>query len=181
MARLTEKYHLINTENGISVKYKEWEFIIVNFSNPKNFNLVNIYKKQRITFNKLINKILPIINLQLEISKNNTISNQNKKEINLLVKKYIIDILFLFNDIFTTVFQKGWDQLSDGTTFNKILPSINNADHMLTILTELLTCIDIAIYSGFKELNKNKEAIMFLSKEDNKNYDLSNMKTIGSA
>ena len=181
MARLTEKYHLINTENGISVKYKEWEFIIVNFSNPKNFNLVNIYKKQRITFNKLINKILPIINLQLEISKNNTISNQNKKEINLLVKKYIIDILFLFNDIFTTVFQKGWDQLSDGTTFNKILPSINNADYMLTILIELLTCIDIAIYSGFKELNKNKEAIMFLSKEDNKNYDLSNMKTIGSA
>ena len=170
MAELTEKYHLVNTETGISVNYNEWQFTIIDFSDPENIKLITFYENQR----KILNGIIQIISFILSDKFEENI--KQLKTQSTMIKECTSQVLSITNTIFTTLFQIGWNRLPHGKYFEDILPSKEDPPKLIRILFDLLMCIDIAIYIGLKKLNNNDN-----ENKDEVKYDLYNLNTIGNA
>lgn len=148
MVELTEKYHLVNEDGHVKMNINGWIIQIKDFSDIKTLGLINKYVNEKQKLQLIVRTIAKGYEL---------FENIETEEFNEWVSEGIYKAFEIITDIFSNMFVEGWDDIKE-RDFNNIFKN-PDAFSLLSEFIEMLDCIDIAIYSGFKYINENKEEI----------------------
>ena len=150
MSELTEKYHLVDSEHGVTFTINNHTFLIKDFSNLSNINLVPVFMSLKTNFQITIDVLK-------QSMRTSDLNDPNVIEAHDEGVSFLFEIIFqLFNNLIVDLYK-----VKD---FRNVFSS--NFKEFFETVIELITCFEIAIYSGMKKLRKKQSEAIKKLKED---------------
>ena len=158
MSELTEKYHLIDTDNGMTFEIGNQTLTFRDFNKIENLEYINKY-----------NHVKKLLSLSTRVIVT-TIKDKSHEELNEMMgdpefAKWYDSGLEIVFDLIYQIFSNMIIDLHKMHNWSDAFP-IENVNDIIKRFNEIIICIDIAIYTGLKKLNERKDKIIKIANEN---------------